>query len=177
MLEHNNFEVYKHSSGYICLNTEGILRAKGGFNQVSIGKFNNEYLITLEHALLDTNLVSKLQGKVVSTGKAIRLENSPIKFTLVQRVLSNSNIAAPDTIIKLANGIDVSEWHVTEAVPQIIVLGESLSPSISRLILITLKASNISINQDMSKFIQPEESEFPVFNRENAQPSIYGPLV
>lgn len=178
MLEHNNFEVYKHYSGYICISAEGILRAKGGFNQVNVGKFKDDYLITLEHALLDTNLLSRLQGKGISKGKTLRVEDSSIKLTLIQRIPNTaSSIVIPNLINKLANGVDIAEWQATEVIPQMIVVGEALSPTISRLILITLKAANISINQDMSKFVQPEESEFPVFNRENAQPSIYGPLV
>jgi len=91
MLEHNNFDVYKYYEGFICFNTDSILRIKGAFNQVNIGKVKEEYIISLEHCVIDNNFLNKMYNSNLVPGKTVRLQESPVSVDIIYKVSRFNN--------------------------------------------------------------------------------------
>lgn len=168
-----NSDVYKHYAGAICLNNDLIIR--GAFNQVNISESKDGYVLSIESGVIDTDLLNQMTQLSPLPGKMMRLNESTLTLTLVYKVSNKAQL--PQSVIKASEGKEIKEWSIVGAKPKTLVTSDPLSPSVSRLYLITLTAPSISINTNTSEFLKYKEPDSPLYNRENSTYSIYGPLV
>lgn len=176
MLEHTTFDVYKHYTGFICVEEQEEYVVRGAFNKVNVGKNKDEYVIGIEQGVIDTNLLHLIVPSGLVLGRLINnvAEHSSINLVLIYKVTDNNT---QKIVTDIAKGDKVNEWSLTDASPKMLIMGDAYSPLISGVKVLSFSGKSLSVNQGLSMRTREVQLPWPVSNREYQTPSIYGPLV